>query len=176
MTISMVVFVSLQLYWIKELFGALNQDFSNKVYSALVSTTDKVSQIEIDKYYAKYKNFDKTVIANSKQPSLTTIQQVEDSASKRMITYSKNYIEKQVIPISRKGDSLNLTKMYTDEATIRIKKNENSPEALTTEENTSLENGEFNLREFIYFLLDNYYPKVGWRWIGANHLIYYNIL
>lgn len=34
----------------------------------------------------------------------------------------------------------------------------------------------FSLRQFIHYLLDNYYPKVGWRWIGANHLIYYNIL
>ena len=32
------------------------------------------------------------------------------------------------------------------------------------------------MSQFVYFLLDNYYPKVGWRWIGANHAIFYNIL
>lgn len=32
---------------------------------------------------------------------------------------------------------------------------------------------DFSLKQFIYFLLDNYYPRVGWRWIGANHFIYY---
>lgn len=25
----------------------------------------------------------------------------------------------------------------------------------------------------IFFLLDNYYPRVGWRWIGASHFVYY---
>ncbi len=148
MTISMVVFVTLQLYWIKELYSALNQDFANKVYAALETTSDKITQIEVDKYYAKYNNIDKTVIANSSKPSLTTIQQVEDSASRRLITYSKNIIEKQNIPISKKGDSFKLTKMYTDEAQLKFKKNDNTPTALTADLNTSIENGEFNLREF----------------------------
>ena len=35
MTISLVVFVSLQFYWLKEYYTALEQDFSNKVYTAL---------------------------------------------------------------------------------------------------------------------------------------------
>ena len=60
MTISMIVFVTLQLYWIKELYSALNQDFSNKVYSALESATLKTQQLEVDKYLNQdYKNFGK---------------------------------------------------------------------------------------------------------------------
>ena len=50
MTISLVVFVSLQLYWIKELYTSLEQDFSNKVYSALETSTQKINQIEVNKY------------------------------------------------------------------------------------------------------------------------------
>lgn len=145
MTISLIVFVTLQLYWIKELYSALDQDFSNKVYAALETSTKKIVDIENDKYYAKYKNFDKTIIANNNSPSLTTISQVEDSAYKRQITYTKSIIEKKDIPISKTGDSLKLTNMYTDESLIRIRKNENTPEALTADLNTSIDNGEFNL-------------------------------
>ena len=50
MTISMIVFVTLQLYWIKELYSALNQDFSNKVYAALESSSQKTQKAEVDKY------------------------------------------------------------------------------------------------------------------------------
>ena len=35
---------------------------------------------------------------------------------------------------------------------------------------------KFSLKKFIYFLLDNYYPRVGWRWIGATHFVYYYTL
>ena len=60
MTISLIVFVVLQFYWIKELYTALNQEFSNKVYSAMESSTQKVAQLEVDKYLnQEYKNFGK---------------------------------------------------------------------------------------------------------------------
>lgn len=149
MTISLIVFVALQFYWLKGYYSALEQDFSNKVYAALENSTQKISDIEIEKYLNKdYRNFGSSVISNGNQPTLTTIQQVEDSVSRRSITYSKNIIEKQQIPISKKGDSLNLTKMYTDEALVRIKKDENTPEQLTADLNQSIQNGEFSLREF----------------------------
>lgn len=35
------------------------------------------------------------------------------------------------------------------------------------------ETPEFSLKEFIFFLMDNYYPRVGWRWIGASHFVYF---
>lgn len=148
MTISLIVFVALQFYWLKGYYGALEQDFSNKVHSALEVTTKKIGDIEIEKYYDRYKNFDEEAIKSGKQPSLTMIQTVEDSASKRQITTYKNIIEKQDIPVSTKGDSLKVTKMYTDEAITKIKKKDNAPTTLTSELNTSIETGEFNFREF----------------------------
>lgn len=35
------------------------------------------------------------------------------------------------------------------------------------------ETSTFSLKEFLFFMLDNYYPRVGWRWIGASHFVYY---
>ncbi len=149
MTISLIVFVTLQFYWLKNYYEALEQDFSNKVHAVLEASTEKVNTIENEKYYAQYKNFDKEVIAHSKQPSVTTIQQVQDSASKRTITYSKNIIENKDIPLGRKGDSLKWTKMYTDEALIKVKRDSTKPELLTAGLNTDIQSGEYNLREFV---------------------------
>lgn len=95
MTISLIVFVTLQFYWLKGYYGVLEQDFSNKVYAVLESTSKSIEEIEADKYLNQdYKDFRKNILANNKQPSLTTIQQVEDSGTQRQIIYSKNIIEK----------------------------------------------------------------------------------
>ena len=150
MTISLIVFVALQFYWLKGYYTALEQDFSNKVYAALEQSTKKISDIEIDKYLNKeeYKNFGNSILANADKPTLTTIQQVEDSATRRSIIYSKNYVERQQIPISKRGDSLDLTKMYTDEALIRLKKDSTTPELLTSELSQSIQSGDYALKEF----------------------------
>ena len=66
MTISLVVFVSLQFYWLKEYYSALEQDFSNKVYTALENSSKKIEELEIQKYNEKFKNFDKTLANNAK--------------------------------------------------------------------------------------------------------------
>lgn len=147
MTISLVVFVAMQFYWLKGYYTALEVDFSNKVYSALESSTKKISDLEIDKYL-KNNPLQKEILASAGKPTLTTIQQVQDSANRRSITYYKNYVEKQQIPISQRGDSLKLTKMYTDEALTKIRKNTNSPTELTADLNQSIDNGEFALKEF----------------------------
>ncbi|MGS0748068.1 sensor histidine kinase [Halpernia sp. GG3] len=150
MTISLVVFTALQFYWLKGYYGALEQEFSNKVYSALESSTAKITSLEVNKYMNEdYKNFGKTISAGKDQPSLTTISQVEDSASRRSITYSRSILEKQNIPISKRGDSLKVTTLHTDENLIRIKKNPNVQEPLTAELSRSLENGEYNVKEFV---------------------------
>ncbi len=150
MTISLIVFVALQFYWLKGYYTALEQDFSNNVYAALETSTKKINDIEADQYLNKdNRNLGKTVLASRNQPTLTTIQQVEDSASRRTITYSKNIIAKELIPISTTGDSLERVKMYTDEALIKIKKDENTPELLTSELDQSIESGEYTLKEFV---------------------------
>ena len=101
MTVSLVVFVSLQLYWLKRYYGALEQDFSNRVHSVLETSTAKISEIEIDKYLnTEYPNFGKNVISTKEQPATETyIQQVTDSATKKQILFSKKIIESQNIPI-----------------------------------------------------------------------------
>lgn len=59
MTISLIVFVCIAVLLDKEeLYTALNQEFSNKVYSAMESSTQKVAQLEVDKYLnQEYKKF-----------------------------------------------------------------------------------------------------------------------
>ena len=100
MTISMIVFVTLQLYWIKELYSALNQDFSNKVYSALETSALKTQQLEVEKYLNQdYKNFAKNVVDSSNQPTQTYIQQNSDSANRQTITFQKSIVENQKFPI-----------------------------------------------------------------------------
>ena len=132
MTISMIVFVALQLYWLKELYSALNQDFSNKVYSSMESSALKVSQLEVDKYLNQdFKNFATNVVDSSNQPTQTYIQQNSDSANTSTLTFQKSIVENQNFPISQKGDTLFLSKLYTDEGILKIKKSPNSSEPLT---------------------------------------------
>lgn len=149
MTISLIVFVALQFYWLKRYYGALDQDFSSKVYSALENTSKSIAKIELNKYLNEdNKDFRNSILANSQQPSLTTIQQVEDSGTQRQIIYSKNIIEKSQLPISKMGDSIKLTKLYTDEAAYKIKRDTTSREILTAELNRDIENGDYALKEF----------------------------
>jgi len=150
MTISLIVFVTLQFYWLKGYYGALEQEFSNKVYTALENTSKTVSEIEAEKLYNKYyENFRDNIRANSKQPSLTTIQQTIDSGTQRSIVYSKNLIEQKQLPINKSGDSLRLTTMYTDGAAYKIKKDTTRRELLTNELNQNIENGDYSLKEFL---------------------------
>ncbi|MFP3595895.1 sensor histidine kinase [Chryseobacterium sp. SIMBA_029] len=150
MTISLIVFVTLQFYWLKGYYGALDQEFSNKVYSALESTSKSIGEIEVDKIMnGDYKNFRNNVLANNSQPSLTTIQQVEDSGIQRQIIYSKNIIEKTQLPISQRGDSIRLTTLYTDEAAYKVKRDTANREPLTAEINRDIENGDYAVKEFV---------------------------
>lgn len=149
MTISLIVFVTLQFYWLKGYYGALEQDFSNKVYSALESTSKNIAEIEVEKYMNEdFKNFRNNITANNSQPSLTTIQQTEDSGTQRQIIYSKNIIEKTQLPISKRGDSIKLTTLYSDEAAYKIKRDTTKPEQLTQEINNDIENGDYTIKEF----------------------------
>lgn len=150
MTISMIVFVTLQLYWIKELYSALNQDFSNKVYSALESSSLKAQQVEVDKYLNdENKNFANTVVSGSNAPTQYYIQQNSDSANKSTITFQKSIVESQNFPVSQNGDSLKLTKLYTDEGILKIKKDVNSSEPLTAQMSKDISNNTYALRQFV---------------------------
>lgn len=156
MTISLIVFVTLQFYWLKNYYGALEQDFSSKVYSALEGTTKSIGEIELDKYLnVENKDFRNNILANSEQPTLTTIQQVEDSGKQRQIIYLKNIIEKSQLPISQKGDSIKLTKLYTDEAAYKIKRDTTDRGILTADLNQDIENGDFTMREYAKIVGNN---------------------
>lgn len=148
MTISLVIFVSLQLYWIKELYSALEQDFSNKVYSALENSTEKITKIEANKYWNEnYKNLGKEILANSKQPNKTYIQQTTNLGNKSNILFQTSIVEKQSLPISSRGDSLNVTTLYKDEGQFKIKRS--SPELLTTDLSKDLDNNSYQMKDFV---------------------------
>jgi two-component system phosphate regulon sensor histidine kinase PhoR len=148
MTISLVVFVSLQLYWLRGYYKALELDFSNKVHSVLETSTQKIAEIEIEKYLNEdYPNFGKNVISTENQPTETYIQQVTDSATRRQILFSKKIVESQHIPISQSGDSLELMKMYTDEGLISFKRN-STPSPLTSELTQTIRDNTYQLKEF----------------------------
>ena len=156
MTISMIVFVTLQLYWIKELYSALNQDFSNKVYSSMESSAMKVLQLEGDKYLnSDFKNLEKNIVETSEQPTQTYIQQNSDSANRSTITFQKSIVENQNIPISKKGDSLQLTNLYTDEGILQIKKAPNTSEPLTAQMSKDINNNTYALRQFVKLSASN---------------------
>lgn len=148
MTVSLIVFVAMQFYWLRGYYDALEEDFSNKVHTVLEATSKKINEIEVEKYYAKYKNFNKNVIANSKKPTFTITQSIEDAKNRRQITTYKSIIASNQIPISKDGGSLKVTKLYTDESLINIKKNQNTPEQLTAELDQEIESGEFDTKEF----------------------------
>lgn len=150
MTISLIVFVTLQFYWLKGYYVALEQDFSNKVYSALENTSKNIAEIEVDKLLNEnYENFRNSIKANSNQPSLTTIQQTIDSGNQRQIIYSKNLVEKIQFPLSPKGDSLSLTTLYSDDAAYKIKKDTTKREQLTPEITQDIQTGDYSMKEFV---------------------------
>lgn len=150
MSISVIIFVTLQIKWTKEYYSALDQDFSNKVSAAMDGTVKKINDIEADKYLNQdFKNFGTTVTAGKDQPSLTTIQQVQDSATKKILTYQRSVIEKQDLPLSSPGDSMKITKLWKQGGIERIRKIPGNTEPLTAELNSSINSGEYALKEFV---------------------------
>lgn len=150
MTISLIVFVTLQFYWLKNYYVALEQEFSNKVYSALENTSKNIAEIEVDKLFNEnYANLRDNVKVNKDKPSLTTIQQTQDSGTQKSIVYYRNIIETTQLPISKRGDSLRLTTMYTDDAAYKMKKDTTKREILTSELSQDIRNGDYNMKEFV---------------------------
>lgn len=54
----------MQLYWLKEYYRALEQEFSNKVFASMENIREKVNDIEVQRYYANNKtNFSEAIKA-----------------------------------------------------------------------------------------------------------------
>ncbi|WP_092736821.1 sensor histidine kinase [Riemerella columbipharyngis] len=146
MTISLVVFVIFQFYWLKEYYTSLEQEFSGKVQKVLAGTTQDISEIEINKYLDEYKDLQSSIIENKDKPTLNIIKEVGDSADRRLISFSRSIIQPQKIPVSPMGDSLERVRVYNDEGIFRIKKNNVEP--LTTQISQEINNNTFTFRDF----------------------------
>lgn len=148
MTVSLIVFMTLQLYWLREYYTMMNQDFSSKVYSVLEEATDKISRNEISRYYDRYQKLEHQVKAESKSPTQTYIQQSVQNGDLQTISYSKSIVEKQNIPVSTRGDSLERLKLYTDEGLYNIQLTPGIPKLLDPKLTHEIESGEYQIKEF----------------------------
>jgi len=149
MTISLAVFVSMQLYWLKEYYSALEQDFSNKIYSSMDQIREQAIEREAQKYYSSNEgNLLNSIRKNSSQPIQQEAMVITDSANSdsRLVAFSKTIIDKSDIPITANGDSLELTNLYTDEGLLRIK---NPAEPMTAKMSKDLSSNDFTLKQLI---------------------------
>ncbi len=155
MSISFIIFLVLQIYWVRQLFSALNQDFNNKIHNALSSSAKLVQEAEIAKYYKEFKNFDKDVLSQKDSSQQFNIQSVESKDGIREITFMKDIIQQKQIPILGGNDTLKLTRLYTGKAKESIEMPTGSTELLTPSLEKSLNSGEFSLRQFATVQAEN---------------------
>ncbi|MDV3663970.1 two-component sensor histidine kinase [Elizabethkingia anophelis] len=139
----------MQLYWLKEYYRALEQEFSNKVFASMENIREKVNDIEVQRYYANNKtNFSEAIKSSSGQATQQYIQSTTDSTNnKRVIAFSKNIIEKKDIPLPTPGDNVELTNLYGDEGLIKLKNA--APKPLTSEMNQDLSSNNFTLTQLV---------------------------
>lgn len=103
MSLSLLIFISLQIFWLKQSIEANDLDFSSKVYNSLENVTNKINQKELKTYYALFN----TLISNSKKnkyqkPKINIIQSIIDSANSQYVVYKKYIIEEGKILIPKK--------------------------------------------------------------------------
>ncbi len=151
MTISLIVFVALQVFWLKQSLDAGELDFSSRVYKALNSTAEKVNTIEINKFYKPFENFYQDINSQKDSSTIQTAMSVIDSQSVKYIIYKKTIVNKKplVIPFSKK-DTLKITNLLTDEGVLKIKKDSNNQKLKPIEEGieNSFVSPKFTLDEF----------------------------
>lgn len=149
MTISLVVFVSMQLYWLKEYYSALEQDFSNKVYASMGNIRDQAIELEVQKYFSY--NGDSSFVDSIRKHSDKAVQQqaqvITDSAGvSRLLAFSHNIIERKDIPLTTEGDSIELTNLYSDEGLVKLK---NPTAPMTAKLNKDLSSNDFTLTQLV---------------------------
>ncbi|ADQ82306.1 integral membrane sensor signal transduction histidine kinase [Riemerella anatipestifer ATCC 11845 = DSM 15868] len=148
MTISLLVFVSFQFYWLKEYYSSIEEEFAGKVQKVLERSTQDISNIEIDKYLKEYEGFQASINEDKNKPTLNIIRQVQDSADKKLISFSRSIIEPQKIPVSSKGDTLERVKVYADEGIYRLKGAGRTTELLTAQLSKDINDNTFTFRDF----------------------------
>lgn len=146
MTVSLVIFVSFQFYWLKEYYSSMEQEFSAKIEQVLERSTQKISDIEIQKILGQNKDLLTAIRENKDKPTLNIIKQVTDSADKKLISFSRSIIEPQKIPVSGQGDTLERVKIYTDEGIYKVKNNTTEP--LTTQLSRDINDNSYAFRDF----------------------------
>lgn len=151
MTISLIVFIGLQIFWLKQSIDAGEQDFSSRVYKALNSSSQKLNTLEINKFYRPFTNFYQNINAQKDSSTIQTAMSVIDSQSVKYIIYKKTIVHKKPlsIPFSKK-DTLKITNLLTDEGVLKIKKDSNDQNLKPIEENieNSFTSPKFTLDEF----------------------------
>ncbi|CVK15749.1 two-component system, OmpR family, phosphate regulon sensor histidine kinase PhoR [Apibacter mensalis] len=151
MTISLIVFVGLQIFWLKQAIDDGEQDFSSRVYKALNNSSKKINTIEINKFYKPFTNFYQDINNQKDSSTIQTAMSVIDSQSVKYIIYKKTIVNKKplIIPFSKK-DTLKITNLLTDEGVLKIKKDSLHPNIKPIEKNieNSFVSPKFTLDEF----------------------------
>ncbi len=111
-------------------------------------STQDISNIEIDKYLKEYEGFQASINEDKNKPTLNIIRQVQDSADKKLISFSRSIIEPQKIPVSSKGDTLERVKVYADEGIYRLKGAGRTTELLTAQLSKDINDNTFTFRDF----------------------------
>jgi two-component system, OmpR family, phosphate regulon sensor histidine kinase PhoR len=151
MTISLIVFVGLQIFWLKQAIDDGEQDFSSRVYKALNNSSKKINAIEINKFYKPFTNFYQDINNQKDSSTIQTAMSVIDSQSVKYIIYKKTIVNKKplIIPFSKK-DTLKITNLLTDEGVLKIKKDSLQSNFKPIEKNieNSFVSPKFTLDEF----------------------------
>jgi len=150
MTISLIVFIGLQVFWLKQAIDAGEQDFSSRVYKALNNSSARINTYEINKFYKPFNNFYQNINAQKDSTTIQTAMSIIDSQSVKYIIYKKNIVNKKplAIPFSVK-DTLKITNLLTDEGVLKIKKEPNQQlQPIESNIENTISNPKFTLDEF----------------------------
>ncbi|MDR2122913.1 MAG: HAMP domain-containing histidine kinase [Flavobacteriaceae bacterium] len=151
MTISLIIFIGVQIFWLKQAIDSGEQDFSSRVYKALNSSAQKINTFEINKFYKPFTNFYRDINSQKDSSIVQTAMSVIDSQSVKYIVYKKVIVNRKplAIPFSQK-DTLKITNLLTDEGVLKIKKDSNDQNFKPIEENieNSFVSPKFTLDEF----------------------------
>lgn len=151
MTVSALVFIYMQIFWLNKSikFGELN--FSTKVEEALAEASKQVNIDEVNRFYAQFNNFYETIQAKQDSGTLQTAISIIDSSSVKYVIYKKTLVMNTplLIPYTQK-DSIKITNLLSDEGVLQIRKdpNEKDIQPLNKELERDINSSRFTLTEF----------------------------